>query len=337
MRSFIIIFSHILSLCIFSSCAGNYRHKLDFNPNESLRVAVVPFSYGKSGGEEVEEDSDIILDEISVVSSKLEDSPGVLLRKTVEKELGKTALDVLSPYLVETELPHYGYAKADGSFDLEAIAAARPKRFCRSFLDCDAVMYGRVTRWERSYYGVQSVQSVGLELKLVSVKDDKVLFTAYAEDSESRGLSKGPTGYSSIVIEPIRGLDSDIIRELTSRVVREALAPLRSENRPGYLDSAPPAVYAAAHDAKSGVLERGETLSIVMFGTENMAASFSIGKAVKKVPMEEVSPGNYFGEYFPLETDRFKDQTLKVSVVDDFGRKTELDVFDPKITLLSEN
>jgi len=126
------------------------------------------------------------------------------------------------------------------------VLATDPRSLCGDLLSCDAVLYGRVTKWDRSYCGIEAVASIGIDLKLVSAKTNHTLFEAQAEDSDSRGLTKGPTGLSSLFLEPIRGLDNTIVTDLAREVVTEAVSPLQAQNRPEFLKSAPPAVIASA-------------------------------------------------------------------------------------------
>ena len=323
----------ILFLLSGAACSGTFQHQIEFNPNESLRVAILPFVQVDETGEMIEESGSLVVDGVPLLSKEVEATPPELVRRLVQTELHGTGLDVLSPSLIDAELPHHGFGRPDGSFDLKKIYAADPKEICVHFLDCDAVLRGRVVKWERSYYGVQTVNAVGIELELISVRTAEPLFTSTGEDSESRGLSKGPTGYSSVVLEPIRGLDSDIIEDLARRVVKEMLQPLSVQQRPEYLESPPPSIFASSHDVTDGQIDLGEPLLVVVYGSSNMSASFSIGNLVENIPMIETSDGHYFGEYYPLEIDSFQSQSVRVRLTDQYGRSTEQSIARQPISL----
>jgi len=304
------------------ACAPTATHKIDFNPSEPLRVMVLPFVQIGEKGEFIEPSPGLFIDAVPLVSAKLEDTPAELVRRLAYSELSATSLEVLAPYLVNVELPHYGFAKSDGAFDLQKIYAATPSELCRAVFDCDAVLYGRIIEWKRAYYGIESVNAVALDLKLVSARSGKVLFSASGRDEERRGLSGGPTGFADIVIEPVKGLDSGIITSISRRLVKRLLSPLNVKQRAPAADAPTPAIYASANDRLAGSLERGAHLTVLAIATENNAAAFSIGSEIRNIPMSEVEPGFYFGEYHPLASDSFSDQPVTVTVTDQFGRTT---------------
>lgn len=334
MRS--IIAHPLLAACLIAlgACAGKYDHKLQFNPSEPIRVAVLPFYQVNGKGEIIEADPDMLIDNVTLVSDKLKDTPARFARKAVRAELANTSLDLVNQNLVDSELVHHGFAKEDLTFDLPKIISASPREICSHLLNCDAVLYGRITEWDRNYYGLQSTSEVGIELKLVSAHEgQKVLFEAKAEDSDSRGLTKVPTGYYSLVVEPIRGLDNQILVDLATATIKKMLAPLNVTTRPEFLKSSPPSIYASAHDAGDGSLQRGKHLTVLMVGSPKREASFSIGSAIENVPMAEHESGHYIGEYHPLSSDRFENVPIYVTLTDQFGRSTRQKLGRSSVTL----
>ena len=314
----------LFSLCLLGlpGCAGKIETRLDFNPLEPIRVVVLPFVELDEHGKINAQSPDLLVDRVNLVSSRLEASPAEIVKQMVEANLERTALEILPAGVVQGELIHHGLTQDDGSLDLARLYSVPPSEICRHLISCDAVLYGYVTKWKRDYFGLQAVNTVGLRLTLVTRDDQKVIFQVESEDSDSRGLSKGPTGISNLVIEPVRGLDNEIILDLARRLVTKSLLPLAVTQQPGYLKSPVPAIFGAAHDQADGVLQSGEHLVVLMFGTPYRKASFSIGRFVENIPMFEVEPSQYVGEYFPLDSDRFEEQSVSVALRDDFGRKT---------------
>jgi hypothetical protein len=322
-----------LPLIYASGCAGTYKQELKFNPAESIRVAVLPFYQVNSKGEIVKADPNMLIDRVGLVSSKLKDTPATFVRKLVRNELTHTALDLVNSNLVDSELVHHGFAAEDLSIDIGKVIQAPPSEICSHMLYCDAVLYGKITDWDRSYFVVQSNSSVGIDLKLVSARDGKVLFESSAKDSDSRGLSKGPTGFSDLAIEPIKGLDNEILTDLATKVVKKMIDPLRTEKRPEYLSSSPPSIYASAHDSLDGTVPSSGHLSVVMVGSPGRVATFSIGSYVENIPMAEHEPGHYVGEYHPLASDHFSSLPVYVSLSDKFGRTTRQKLGRSEVTL----
>jgi len=327
----------LLPILIFgflsTACSGTFTHSLKYNPNESLRVAVLPFVQVDENDNIVMDSGEILIDGVPLVSDDVEDTPPGFLRKLVQAELAKTHLHLIPPFLIDAELPHHGFSDEEGNVNYEKLYKTSPVLICKHFLGCDAIAYGKVTKWERSYYGIQSTNTIGLELKIVSSRDGSILFEAYGEDYDSRGFTKGPTGLSSIILEPIKALDSEIINDLARDIVKKMLKPLRV----GYVSdenkSELPSIYASSHDNMNGMHNKNDVLVVVIYGTKGQSASFSLGTAIEGIPMEELHPGHYFGEYIPLPTDSFSNQNVIVELTDQYGRSTFQTVSKNPITL----
>lgn len=316
-----------LLLIALSGCAGSFKHSLAFNPSEPLRIAVLPFAQVDDSGALVQADGNLLIDNVALVSSKLKQTPAQFVQTQVQTELSKASLDVITPAIVEAALVHNGFATPGSkpvTLDLQKVFSADPKAICSKLLSCDAVLQGKVTRWDRSYYGVQSVITVGIELKLISAHNNKILFETFAEDSDSRGLTKGPTGFSNIILEPLKGLDNAIITALADDVVEKALEPLNRSSKPAFLKVAPPAVVAAALYPQNGAIPRDGKLTVIILGSPAQTATFSIGNTITDIPLVERSAGHYVGEYIPLPSDRFEQQPVSVSLQDEEGRATRL-------------
>jgi hypothetical protein len=314
-------------------CSGKYTSHVTLAPNRSLRVAVLPFLH--KDGEEIvtPAQSNLLIDQVSFVSSTLQQTPAQYVQQFVQGELTKTSLDVVSPAFVAAQLSHNGFADESGAvFDIEKLYKNDPVALC-NLLACDALLYGTLTKWDRSYYAIQSVSTVGINLRMVSPSDGVVLFEATAEDSASRGISKGPTGFSDLVIEPIKGLSNEIITQLAQDTVQTMLAPLRLENRPEYLNAAPPAIYGAAHDGSFPTLDRAKPLLILMHGSPNDTAFFSIGDKILYQPMVEREKGHYVSRFYPLASDRFENEPLYVWLIDQFGKTSKQQVGTTPLTL----
>lgn len=323
----IILFILVLTI----GCSGVYKNNVNFNPLEPIRVAVLPFAFMDSNGSFIDPDKSLLIDQVGLLSSELKDPPQEFVRKLVQTELSKTRLDKVAPAFVDAQLSHHGFANKE-KLNVEKVFKASPSELCNELLQCDAVLYGKLLQWDRSYYAIQSEADVELELKLVS-RDGKVLFTSLAKDSDGRGITKGPTGFSDLVTQPIAGLSNNVIIELARKVVKKAVQPLQSDSQPEFVQTAPPAIFASAHDATSGSLFHSKPLNVVMLGTSKSLALFSIGQAIKNVPMIERDDGHYFGQYYPLPSDSFRDQPVSVTLIDKYGRSSTQQLGRVNVTL----
>lgn len=322
------------TITLVAGCSGTYQHKIDFDRDYPLRVAVLPFYQVDGSGKFVEDDGSIAIDQLPAFSDVEKEAPPEYLRKLVQSEIVGTSLDPITPIIVDRNLSHSGYTKPRSlDLDLQRIIQVPPKELCTRILSCDAIMYGKVTNWDRSYYGIQAVSRVGFELKVVSAKSGKVVFETTAYDSDGRGILKGPTGFSDLVVAPLEGLDNSVITGLAKRVVRKAIEPLKVPTKEQLEERSPPSIFAATHDAFSGVLKRDQVLTVLIFATSASTATLSIGSAVKDIPIIERSPGHYVGEYHPSKSDAFVNAPVSVALVDKLGRRASLQIGRGELTL----
>lgn len=301
-------------------CSGQVTSKVSFNRTEPLRVVVLPFVQVDAQGTIISSDGSLAIDQIPLLSSELMGTPAEFAQDIVERELAYTALDIVPPAVVSAELVHHGFAKEDLSLDLEKVYNASPRELCTHLLTCDAVLYGKVTRWDRSYLAIQSISRFGADIELRSMNDGRVLFQASIDESDSRGITKGPTGFSDLVIAPLKGLDSGLLRELALRSIKQALRPLRLDGMQPDQKSPAPAIIAAAH---SNMVGDGVPLSIAAVGTPRMEASFAVEGVVQGIPMVEGRDGQYYGELFSRAPQSLLGRTVVVSLRDQSGRLTQ--------------
>lgn len=317
-------------LITLSSCSGMLKSKISYDNSEQLRVAVLPFAQIRDG-KIVEDTADVFLiDHIPGLSKASKKGPARIVQEQVVKELALSNLEVLPAKLVEAEILHDGFSK-NNRIDTERLYRTKAADICKT-LACDAVLYGKVDQWDRSYYGLQSVNTVSFNLKLVRAKDDKVIFSASAKDSESHGLTQGPTGYSSIILEPIRGLDSELIEQLSEKNVKSALEKLVLKKEASEIEIAP-YIVSGAHTARALNLNRQQPLTVMAFGSPEVSAYFSIGSYIKNIPMKEVSPGHYLGYYLPIAEDNFGSEEITVTLINKSNRRSSLKVQPGPVSL----
>lgn len=316
-------------ICIFiaiwaGGCSAKLKQTIEFNPAEPLRVAVLPF-YQVEKGKIISEtfDPNYFIDNIPLLSSKLTESPPAIVQKIVESELSQSGLDLISRGYIDSQLGHHAFV-INKVVQTENILAANPKEL-GDFLGADAILFGKVTRWDRSYYGLESAVTVGIELKLVKASDGKILFSADGEDSDHRGLSGIPTGFSSLVIEPLRGLDNEVILNLSQSLVKKMVKPLSVMDRPEYVNTSGPVIFGATDNAK-GVVSESESLVVIALGTPDQEGFFSLDNVVSKVPMFEVDKGHYVGRFIPVGDEDVEIKRVVVNLRDNFGRTAQKEI-----------
>lgn len=320
----------LLFACV--GCSSQFVHKLSFDPREPLRVAVLPFIERDSDGNIVDSSPNLYLKENQALENdESENYPALILQKLVQSEIaGSTYLDVVPPGLVRAELVHRNFVNGN-SYNHPLIASTSAKEFCK-FLECDAILRGTASAWSQRYYGLQTVSSLEFKISMIRAVDEKEIFFSKARDYVSQGLLKGPTGYISLVLEPLKGLDGDIIQDLARKVVVKALNPLSRRGKKELPADAGmlPAIYAIASDFEGGQLK--DSITVMMFGSSGQSAYFSIGNAITGIPMIELNAGHYLGVYYPLKTDRFTKQSISATLTDKYGRSASKAVGNFKVS-----
>ncbi|MCA8949765.1 MAG: hypothetical protein KDE27_09700 [Planctomycetes bacterium] len=250
-----------------------------------LRIAVMPFATTapQSGflGDALESLGGVLALSANSASPPRERVAG-LLRADVVGWLQQTGLEVVEPWHIDTQLAH---AKVSP----EAARSTESAAGIAQALGVDAVLYGDVTRWNRSYYVVQSFAEVGLHLTLVDAGGRRLFETERAE-SLGAGIGGGPTGYVSAVTAPLAGLSGEHLRELTRSITRNAVADLNGGELgvvPGPLTPKLTVVgLAATHD---GPFRIGERVEVIAVGSPGCEVRFDIGRLRTEVPMVQTS------------------------------------------------
>ncbi len=338
--SYVSIVSRLLVLgillIVMNGCTKRYKITGDFNPAEPMRVAVLPFYQmvdGKAYGEAFE--ASLGIDNVPLLSSKPIDSPASFVEEAVRTAFGRTGMDVVSPSFVRLQLGHHGFVR-DRVISVPVLLESTPQKLGELLL-ADALLYGVVTDWTRSYYGVESINTVGIELRLVRAADGAELWKANATESLGRGLSGIPTGFSSLVLEPLIGLDEKNIEQLALKVVNKTFEPLMIK-RQAAKDAAPsPVIFGAVAFGRIPAGRGNETnsarrLTILTVASPGMKVSAKLQTQGLEYSLFEGEPGHYTTE---VEIDSMRSKTTEpgslglkkgevaVLVTDEFGREAK--------------
>ena len=317
MKSSITTLLLILFCTLTTGCSLKQTQTLTFDPTKPLRVAVLPF-YQQEDGEFINKDTSIFLNESK---DDDEDKAPEILRELVSQELSQTNFDIVPYWKVRADLVHNNYT-LDSSFDYQKILSTSPKTLCE-LLGCDALLYGEVLSWGQSYYVAQSVSSVNLSLAMKRAQDGKVIYQTSVDNASSSGITGGPTGYTSLVLEPLKGLREGGLYQLANETVEAAIAPLVARNRPEFLDTVPPVILGSSHSAPTGTINPRTGLTVLAIGSAKKQAYFSIGDRILNIPMIEIEEGHYRGHYFPLPGESFHDEVVTITLNDRFGRSAD--------------
>ncbi|MBI5186195.1 MAG: DUF799 family lipoprotein [Nitrospinae bacterium] len=198
---------HLISIFIaslFMGCAGAKNAIISGNMTGNvkdpkiLRIAILPFETAHGGQEENSE----------------------YLRKQVFINLKKGGYNLVERFVVDGALK-----KNDWNYPyLKEVA---PQRLGEA-LGADAIIYGKVSCWDKSYLAVHSSITIGSGIKLVDARSGEILWESDYKRTDFDGLFKVPTGITSAALSPILfitkkenqfRLANDVAREMVSYLV----------------------------------------------------------------------------------------------------------------------
>lgn len=210
------------------------------------------------------------------------DAVAAWMRRDVVAWLRQSEFEVVEPWASDTQLAHAGFDASTMGDPSRAADIAR-------VLQVDGVVFGDVTRWNRSYYVVQSTAEVGLSLQLLD-RSATQLFSTERTETIGSGVSGGPTGYSSALSAPVQGLSGNVLAELTRTVARHAAMDLGGASESSAPSSiAPRLSVVSLVRSTDGPVRSGEIVEVVAVGTPDCDVRFDIGRLRVGVPMLQTS------------------------------------------------
>lgn len=291
-----------------SGCTTTYQRGPEIDTSAPLRVAVLPFVDASSGDLITSRPFTAALDRLPVLGSEYLETPATALRNRVIANLKRSSFDLINPSIVDQKL------QANELYEVGRLQAmrARPGELGR-LLKADLVVFGRLLKWDRQYYAVETVVRVAARLTIVDVESEREVYASQQVESSNRGVSGGPTGISDIVSQPIFGLSNSAFRRLNSDLARKLTEPLIAGGEVGQV---PPFIAAAVRsEGADGALE------VLMVGSPGGRAHMQVGVGGPMVPLVEVGEGRYRGSYLPAEGESVDAPSIGLSL-ERKGRKT---------------
>jgi len=186
----------------------------------------------------------------------------------------------------------------------------------------DGLLYGKVTDYKKVYAGVYSQLGVQTEVWMVNAVTGKELFRFKEEVRYHEGgiptspLAAIVTAVSTALnlrdIQKVR-----LINELCYKFMEKIPSPktLAADSRPVIKD--------VLSNAAEGPFGPKRMIKVGMEGEPGQVASFDIGNFKRGIPMKEVKPGIYAGEYAVLPGDNTRDMPITVSLTRSGGYETQ--------------
>jgi hypothetical protein len=238
-----------------------------------------------------------------------------LVRRTFANHFAAKNYQDLKLPVVDEKLVQF--EKASG----KKAAEASPRELAAA-LGCDGLIYGRVIDYKRVYAAVYSQFGVETEIWMVNAKTGKEVFRIKKEVRYHEGGI--PTSPLSIVVTVVstamnlRDIQKvRLVNELSYKLTEQVPGPksLGAEARP--------AIKEVLTNAAEGPFGVRKVIKAGLEGEPGLVATFDIGTFRKGVPMKEVKPGIYAGDYAVLPGDSVRDMPVTVTLSRPGGYETQ--------------
>jgi len=190
----------------------------------------------------------------------------------------------------------------------KTILDIKPPEICQA-IDCDGLIYGRVTGYTKVYAGVYSQLGVEAEIWMINTKTGKEVFrikdaVKYHEGS----VPLSPLGLIMTAVSTAMNLREiqqiRMVSELAYKFNEKIPAPkgIAAEDRP--------LIKEVLTNVKEGPFGKGKVIRVGLEGEKGAVAMFDIGNFKKAILMKETKPGIYLGEYLVLPGDNAADMPI---------------------------
>lgn len=330
----------VLALVSSTGCSSSSEIEIaeGFDPRVPLRVAVLPFLDRSSGDGILSTPLVALLDLVPLLSDDALDKShaGDVFRISFIANLLRTRLNVVDTVFVDSLIAHH-------SLDVVPAYEGDRERAARRLgeaLSADAVVFGEVLEWDRSYYVAESIVRAALKVEIRDTVTGRVLFSAEVHDYEASGVSKMPIDFDPIFIaievfgEAMKGLRNTIFADLSADICRKIVLGL-APSPEARAQAKPPRIQMVGHSAREP-LATGDEVTVVAVGDPDAHATFAVGEDMTPIPMTESSPGTYLGKIRISPSHSFREGTLTVRFLSRELQSSSMKVSEPPLTTLNE-
>ena len=264
--------------------------------------------YGK-GSKEINQDE--FPRQVAVIPFTNEtEEPGldVLIRRNFANHFSSKAyLDVKLP-IVDEKLIHL--EKASG----KAVKDTTPQELAAA-LGVDGLLFGKVTDYKKVYTGVYSQLSVEAEVWLVNARTGQELFRLRESVSyHEGGIPLSPLSVVVTVVSTAMNLRDiqkvRMVNELCYKFMEKIPSPTTMASVAGR-----PVIREVLTNAIDGPFGPKRVIKVGLQGDPGLVATYDLGSFKKGLPMKELQPGIYAGEYAVLPGDSTRDMPITLTLI----------------------
>ncbi|MDP6136135.1 MAG: DUF799 family lipoprotein [Arenicellales bacterium] len=187
-----------------------------------------------------------------------------------------------------------------------------------NLLGVDGLIYGNITHYNKTFAGIYSQISVGVELKFINRDAQTVWEVKDVQRSHAGGLSSSPVGLLMNALAAANHLRGDINLFRTADELGRELAEAMPE--PSALSQrVKPKILQVVHSGVGKYLKYGDTLEIALEGDAKLTAAARI-EGIGVVDLEEQEPGQYSGKLAIDRKHQVEDIVVTGLLQDQFGQ-----------------
>ena len=310
MKSFlkvILVFGFALTFCsLLSACRGGLNKNIDSVqeklehrvPTENLFVAP-----------DYDKDKPLSVAILPFENLTQEKEAPDLLQRLFYNNFSSLAYKDVELSTVNSKLPNFNSKNIFENPDLKKDGKS---------LGSDALILGRVTEFESFYAGVYSSFTIAVEIKMIDVETQRVLWSVKNKEVQRSGsIPATPIGAIITAVSSALDLSRYHIITTINKLCQSAVETIPpSDNLKG---KSFPKISNLVHNGVNRILIKGERLEVGVEGTAGLNATFSISPWETPIQMQEKTPGTYIGSYIVRPKDTLSDGVIVVRLSDSWN------------------
>lgn len=257
----------------FKNFSGEFENTEHFLKHKPVSIAVLPFHY--SGEKRLSIDY-------------ADEDPAKIIRRGMYNHISSLPFSDLEIFDIDKRLKNAGLKEVQQVRDL---LAQNPKKL-KSILGVDAVITGDVTHFDRFFLGIYSQIAVGCEVKLIDLKNGKLMWRAkQVSRAHAGGISISPIGLAMATVASVWNLRESEMLTQTDELFREIVSTIAIPESVMLAQPPVPGIdlFAALNTGKPFTV--GQKVSFRIVGEPGCSAYVDLGDFKYGIPLVPVPAG----------------------------------------------
>ncbi len=223
------------------------------------------------------------------VNKTADPEAGTVVRKMFYNFFSSLNYRDVEPGLVDDDL------RKRGLYD--SILAGEPADTAKlgQFLGVDAVIFGEVTEFGKTYAVIYAETEAAMKAKMVSCKTGKTIWEL--EHTATIGQGDVPLSLTGLAATLVRSAINYNQAKKVNAASKLSMQMIETIPNPERISDPPPRIELLVHNASDRLVRPGQSLRVVLVGEPGNEASWEIPPVISRRPLSEKEPGTYIGSY----------------------------------------